>query len=33
MNKLEKRISILLDVIALLIIFMIGVMLFTNLHK
>jgi hypothetical protein len=33
MNKSEKRISILLDVIALLIIFMIGVMLFTNLHK
>jgi hypothetical protein len=33
MNKLEKRINILLDVIALLIIFMIGVILFTNLHK
>ena len=33
MNKSEKRISILLDVIALLIIFMIGVILFTNLHK
>jgi hypothetical protein len=33
MNKLEKTINILLDVILLLIFFIVGVMLFTNLHK